>query len=216
MYVFREQLQKRKTKFKILKICFLCLIFLVISVRVVRNYKIPPYVDYTWKMKTVSFDRKGDVFYTFPINPEFWSIGFSSSSSRDNYIPKSLEKQTINKSHIVSVNDLVVKDSLYIVTGSHPSVCYQLQGTLPAFCWLDFDHSIEALCMNFISEIGEEFPVLLCLKENNLLSFHERIRMTKMKFVHLKFYDTIWDGSFVLPDSSFVIKQFHLYALPSQ
>jgi hypothetical protein len=214
IYSFRERLQKKGDKFRIGEIALFCLIFSLIAVRTVRNYKIPSFLGYPWKTLTVEFDRQGDVFYSFPACPDHWSVGFPSSFNRDSYIPQSQNKFTIDNSHIVSIKDIVLNDSLYTVTGSYPSVCYQLPEKPLSYCWIDFDRSIDALQMVFISETDAEFAMMFHVEENNLMNLNECIQTTKMKFVYFNFYDPLCNGSFALPDSSFVIKQFHFYTLP--
>jgi hypothetical protein len=151
IYAFRELLQKKGDKFRIVSIVLFCLIFSLISIRIVRNYKISPFADYSWKMQATVFDRQGNIFYSFPANPDYWSVGFSSSYDRNSYT-KSLEKITINNSDIISINDLILNDSLYTVTGSHPSACYQLPEIPISCCWIDFDRSIELSQVVFISK----------------------------------------------------------------
>jgi hypothetical protein len=92
MYAFREQVHREKNKFRILKTGLFCLIFLLIFVRVIRNYPIPSFINYPWKTHAALFDRQGTVFCSFPANPDYWSVGFPSSSDLDSYIPKSLKK----------------------------------------------------------------------------------------------------------------------------
>jgi hypothetical protein len=215
MYAFQEQLHKEKNKCKMLKTGLLYLIFLLISVRVVCNYPILPLVNYPWKTEAAVFDRQGCVFYNIPINPNYWSVGFPSSFDRNTDTSRFRKKFTIDNSCIVSVNDLVVKDSLYTVTGLRPSVCYQLPEMPVSCCWIDFDHSIEALQMVFISETGEDFSMLFHVEENNWMNMNESIQATRMKSVQFYFYNPMRNGFYTLPASSFVIKQFHFYALPN-
>jgi hypothetical protein len=214
MYSFRERLQKEGDKIKMMEIVLFCMIFSLIAVRMVCNYKSRIFVEYSWKTQAAVFDRQGDVFYNFPINPYYCSVGFPSSVDRNNYIPQFWKKFIIDDSHIASINDLVLNDSLYTVTGSHPSVCYQLQG-MPVFCcWINFDRSIDVLQMVFISETEERHPMLFHVEKNNLINMNKFIQEARMKFVQFDFYNPMYYGSFALPDSSFVIKQLHFYTLP--
>jgi len=215
LYAFKELLQKKGDKFKIVRIVLFCLVFALISIRIVRNYKISPFVDYSWKTEAAVFDRQGEVFCNFPANPDYWSVGFPSSCDRNTYIPKSLEKIIVNKNNVVSVNDLVLNDSLCTVTGPHPSISYQLPEAPISYCWIDFDRSIEALQPVFVSEAEENFPMLFHAGENNLINFNNPIQTTKMKQVDIYFFNPLRGGSYTLSDSSFVIKQVHFYASPA-
>jgi hypothetical protein len=159
------------------------------------------------------FDRQGNIFYSFPINPAYWSVGFSSSFDQNSYT-KSLKEIPINNSDIVSMNDLKRNDSLYTITGPHPSVCYQLPDIPVSCCWIDFNRSLEKLQLVFISGTGEDFPIVFHVENNNLINLNRFIQETRMKSVYFYFLIPLRDGSNTLPDSSFVIKQLHFYALP--
>jgi hypothetical protein len=103
-----------------------------------------------------------------------------------------------------------------MVTGPHPSIGYQLPEVPVSCCRIDFDRSIKVLQVVFISEIGESYPMLFHVEENNRINMNKSIQETRMKSVHFYFYNPLRDGSYTLPDSSFVIKNIKFYANPSQ
>jgi hypothetical protein len=229
MYEGREQWQNRKKNlFSIAKIALFTLFFLLISVRVARNYFVDPLNSYPWKTQATLFDPQGNVFYSFPINPIYWSVVIPSSYDRKDYIPESLTKISIDDSRIIKMQDIVVNDSLYTVTGPNPTVVYQLpEKPLISYCWIDFDRSLEYLqfifhCDNPVAYFPDKgyYPMIFNVSNNNLMNMNERIQINGMNNLKVCFYAPLshlkQGGAYSLQDSSFVIKRFELYALPSK
>jgi hypothetical protein len=222
MYEGRELwLNKKKHLFSIAKIALFALFFLLISLRVVDNYFIEPLYKHPWKAQTALFDREGKVFYHFLINPSLFSVAIPSSYDRKDYIPESLTKIDMDNSRIIKMHDIVVNDSLYTVVGPHPAITYQLpEKPFISYCWIDFDRSIEYLQFTFHPDnqkINIPDKEIFKVSDNNLIVVDERVQKYEMNYLHVHFYTPL---SFIrqgaLQDSSFVIKRFELYVLPSK
>jgi hypothetical protein len=229
VYEGREQWRNRKKHlFSIAKIALFALFFLLISVRVVRNYHIYPLISYPWKTEATLFDPQGNVFYHFPVNPVFWSIAIPSSYDRKDYIPESLTKVSIDSSRIIELQDIVVNDSLYKVTGPNPVITYLLPETpCIAYCWIDFDHSLEYLEFIFNCDNPEasppfeaDVPMIFNISDNNLMHMNERIQKNGMRSLQLCFRPRIIcltrGDAHLSQNFSFVIKRFELYTLLSK
>jgi hypothetical protein len=228
IYEGREQWRKRsKHWFSIAKITLFALFFLLISLRTVKNYAIDPFSSYAWKEQAALFDPQGRIFYNFQVNPIYWSVAIPSSYDRENYLPKSLIKISIDNSRIIEMHDIVVNDNHYTVTGPQPFVRYQLpERPLVSYCWIDFDHSLKYLEFVFacdnpdLSFDGQRCPMIFNVSENNLLGMNDRIWSNRMDVLQIYFFPLLGTinkgGVYSLPDSSFVIKRFELYAFPSE
>jgi hypothetical protein len=225
MYEGRELWRERAGNiFSIAKIALFALLFLLISLRIIKKYEIAPHVSFPWKKQAALFDPQGKISFCFPINPFQWSVSIPSSCDREDYIPEFLTKIPIDNSAITETHDMVVKDNLYTVTGSNPFVIYQLPDSLKvSCCWMDFDRSIEYLQLVFVYAYpanvyhpNEYYPMLFNVSDNNLMNMDRLIQDKGMNQLIIHFYNTLCHGAYSLQDSSFVIKRFELYALPSE
>jgi hypothetical protein len=211
LYEGREQWKKRGNLFSMMKIALFALLFLLISVRIVRNYQIDPCISYPWKTQAALFDPQGKVFYNFPINPIFWSVAIPSSHDREEYIPESLTKISVDNSHIVRMKDLERKDSLFRITGPVPEITYQLPETAAiSYCSLDFGYPLDITTGQICFLPAEiETSMIFHVEEKILITANENMLGTKTKWVRFNFFKTALNDSFV-------IKQLVFYALPSE
>jgi hypothetical protein len=225
MYEGREQWRERAENiFSIAKIVLFALFFLLISLRIIKNYEIAPHFSFPWKKQAALYDPQGKISFCFPINPCDWSVSIPSLCDREGYIPRFLTKIPIDNSAITETHDMVVKDNLYMVTGSNPFVIYQLPDTLKvSCCWMDFDRSIEHLQLVFVCGYPDNvylpnkyYPMLFNVSENNLMNMNGLIQDKGMNHLIIHFYNTLYHGAYSLQDSSFVIKRFELYTFPTE
>jgi hypothetical protein len=206
MYEGREVWQNRKKQlFSIAKIALFALFFLLISVRIVRNYLVSPLVSHPWKSQAALFDPQGNVFYHFPINPVYWSVAIPSSTNREDYVPASSTRIAIDNSHIIKIKDIQQNDNLFTITGPSPEITYQLPETASiVYCSLDFGYPLEIkiglIC--FLPEKGETF-MLFHVEEKNLIAANGNMLATEVKQVRFNFFETLLGDSFVIKQISF-------------
>jgi hypothetical protein len=209
MYEGREQWRNRKKHlFSITKIVLFALFFLLISVRVARNYSVEPLEKHPWKTQAALFDREGKIFYHFSINPICWSVAISSSVNREDYIPTSSTKIIVDNSHIIQMQNIKQNDSLFTVVGPSPQIIYQLPETATiAYCSLDLRLSsgYKKGRIHFLSE-KEEIFMIFYIRGKNLITMNESMLKTPVKQVCLSFPE-------MFPNDSFVIEQIIFYTV---
>jgi hypothetical protein len=191
------------------------LIFLLFSFRVLKSYKIDYSVKYPWKEQAAIFDPQGKVLYSFPQNPYIWTVSIPSSTDRNSYIPRSLKKISIDTSRIIEMNDLVVHDSLYTVTGPNPHIHYILpEKPFLSYCWLDFDRPVKfwhtTLTFIYDEPVPKNSPekesfMRFYIAETNLLKMNEQVETKRISSLYVYFSNDF------AHTSSFMIKRFDLY-----
>ncbi|MDR0505392.1 MAG: hypothetical protein LBH32_01035 [Dysgonamonadaceae bacterium] len=185
-------LQQKRSAFKVLNISVLCIIFLFMSFRIIRNYKTPDFERFPWKEEASLYASDGKSFFHFPINNDYWTVSIPTSQDRGTYL-SGYDMFSIDADTLRGAQNFRIKNSSENTSRIYnPGISYQLPDAMFIdYCCIDFESffGVKRIRLCFFEDENAGASIVFNVENENLIQVNSRMSALKTKFIRIDFLE---------------------------